>query len=341
MNTTPNIVSIVIPVYNLELYIEKCLDSIINQTYKEIEVIIVDDGSSDQSVSLINRYVEIDSRFQLYSINHHGAASARKVGIQHATGPYLTFVDGDDFLEPNTIEVFMDEISENDCDIVIAKHRKIFINRSEAPMQSDYPFRVIDHLNFSNYINSKKDFTLWGKVFKLELFDDINFHEGIPIGEDALVLNQVILKARFIKAINKIVYNYNIHENSISHKLYSKISSQLLYIKGSLDNIAIYAKERQKEEVKRIFGELLEYSKYYLKMTTEEKRLYNSIWITYFDKKTISKLLIGSYLIKFQYWVSSKTPRTYSLFQLGYIYINLFVDKCKRRAKNSIDYYKF
>lgn len=322
-------VSIVIPVYNLETFIEKCLDSLINQTYKDLEIIIIDDGSTDNTISIINKYVEKDNRFFLYKINHHGAASARKIGIRHASGPYITFVDGDDFLEIDAIEILMNELIKNDCDIVIAKHNKIFLNNSPYKMQSDYPFQVIDQLSFSNFINLKKDYTLWGKIFKIELFEDIIYHEGIPIGEDALVLNQVILKAQVIKAINKIVYNYVIHHNSISQKFYSKISSKLLYIKGSLDNVSIYSKEKQKEEVLRIFSELLEYSKYYLKMSDEEKKLYHSIWSTYYDKKTVSKLSIGFKFIGVKYYFSHRTPRVYSLINLGIIYFKIILNRCK------------
>lgn len=341
MNTQNNIVSIVIPVYNLETFIEKCLNSLINQTYKDLEIIIVDDGSTDNTVSIINNYVNKDARFNLYKVNHHGAASARKIGICHASGPYITFVDGDDYLELDAIEVLMNEIIKNDCDIVIAKHRKIFLDNSRAPLQGDYPFKLIDQLSFSNFINSKKDYTLWGKIFKIELFEDIIYHEGIPIGEDALVLNQVILKAQIIKAINQEVYNYVIHENSISQKYYSRISSQLLYIKGSLDNIPIYSNEKQQVEIRRIFRELLEYSKYYLKMTSEEKKLYHSIWVTYYDNKTVSNLIVDNYFLGFKYLLSNKTPRIYSLFQLGVIYFNLFVNRFIVRAKNSLNYYKF
>lgn len=340
MSSSLNKVSIVIPVYNLEPFLDKCLNSLVSQTYKNIEIILVDDGSTDNSISKIKEYVKKDARFNLHTINHHGAASARKVGIQKASGPFITFLDGDDFLELDAIEILLNEILKSECDIVIAKHKKIFLNNSKAAIQIDYPFQIIDQLSFSNFINSKKDFTLWGKIFKLELFDDINFHEGIPIGEDALVLNQVILKARVIKAINQIVYNYILHENSISHKIYSKISSQLLYIKGSLDNLSIYSKEKQKEEINRIFGELLEYSKYYLKMNAEEKKLYHSIWVNYFDKNTISNLAIGNNLVGFKYWVSKKSPRIYSLFQLSFIYFNLFIDRCKYKVKSSIGNYR-
>ncbi|HSJ66577.1 MAG TPA: hypothetical protein VK921_02830, partial [Anditalea sp.] len=161
------------------------------------------------------------------------------------------------------------------------------------------------------------------------------YHEGIPIGEDALVLNQVILKAQIIKAINQEVYNYVIHENSISQKYYSRISSQLLYIKGSLDNIPIYSKEKQQVEICRIFRELLEYSKYYLKMTGEEKKLYHSIWVTYYDNKRVSNVIVDNYFLGFKYLLSNKTPRIYSLFQLGVIYFNLFVNRFIVRAKNS------
>jgi glycosyltransferase involved in cell wall biosynthesis len=334
-------VSVVIPVFNIDTFVEKCLLSLENQTYKDLEILIVDDGSTDATVTIIKEFVERDSRFKLFKISHHGAASARKIGIQNSSGPFITFVDGDDFLEPEAIMIMMEEMTKNNCDIVIAKHRKIYVDNSHSIFQNDYPFQLIDHVGFADFINSNKDYTLWGKIFKLELFNDIIFHEGIPIGEDALVLNQVILKARLIKAINHIIYNYVLHENSISHKLYSKISSQLLYIKGSLDNLFIYEKEKQYDEKYRLFRDLMKYSKYYLMMNAEEKKIYHGIWNTYYDKKTTSKLLNGNNIEKFTYFFSHISPRIYSFFNLGQVYGNLLINRCKSKAMHTFDFINF
>ncbi len=120
-----NKVSLIIPVYNSALYIEKCLESIVNQTYKNIEVIAIDDGSKDQSLKLLKRYAKKYNYFKVYSQKNLGVAKTRNKAVSLATGDYIMFVDNDDFLEKDYIERYITEILETKSDILIGGYQRV------------------------------------------------------------------------------------------------------------------------------------------------------------------------------------------------------------------------
>ena len=122
METNCPKVSIIIPVYNVEKYLKKCLDSVINQTLKDIEIICIDDGSTDSSYTILNEYAQKDNRFVILKQKNNGAGAARNKGIEIAKGEYLYFLDSDDFVDITLLEKAHTKIKENDCDICIFKN---------------------------------------------------------------------------------------------------------------------------------------------------------------------------------------------------------------------------
>ena len=131
-------VSVIVPVYNIEQYIGKCLDSIIGQTLKEIEIIVVDDGSTDDSPRIIDRYARTDSRIVAIHKANGGVVSARSSGIARATGPYILFVDGDDHLEPDTCDLLLKKAQATCADMVIIDRKSTRLNSSH-PSRSRMP----------------------------------------------------------------------------------------------------------------------------------------------------------------------------------------------------------
>ena len=120
MNKQP-LISVIIPVYNLENYIEKCLDSVLSQTYKNLEILVVDDGSTDSSPSICDKYSQSDSRIQVFHIDNGGAAHARNTALEKMTGEFVTFVDGDDYIDSTYIEKLYNNITDKNADISICK----------------------------------------------------------------------------------------------------------------------------------------------------------------------------------------------------------------------------
>ena len=119
MNNKNFLISIIIPVYNVEIYIEQCLDSIKKQSYQNFEVIIVNDGSQDNTESICKKIAQSDARFKYFSKENGGVSSARNFGLDNANGHYITFIDGDDWVDPNHLEILIKSITENNSDIAI------------------------------------------------------------------------------------------------------------------------------------------------------------------------------------------------------------------------------
>jgi len=327
---TNNQVSIIIPVFNLEAFLEKCIDSIIGQTYNNIEIIIIDDGSTDSSRTIIENYRQKDSRIHLLKGDHKGTAAARKLGIQFAHGDYLTFVDGDDWLDKDSIETMVMPFTTSECDIVVAQHRRVFIEEeTRYEFKDDYPFDIIDPISFMDIINERKDFTLWAKMFKKELFENIIFHVGVPIGQDGLVLKQAILKSTIIYATNKIVYNYLYRKGSAMRKS-TLIINKLHFLKGSFNNLPIYTGDLYVKERDRLITFLSDLGTYYLKMDKGEKDLYMQIWEQYILAKNLQVEFKKSNPKGKNLNFIKKYPTLNSVMQLTPIYLSLAFKKFKK-----------
>lgn len=203
-------VSIIIPVYNISEYIEECVKSLWNQTYNQLEIILINDGSTDNSGNICDELASKDKRIISVHKKNGGISEARNAGIDLASGEYLFFLDGDDYLENNTIEVLVRILEKNKADIsAILKvgHSRItdevIIGSSETMLYHLLNIPAVE---------------MWGKLYKKKLFDNIRF----PIGkkhEDLYILPTVIFGAEKIVVYHKGLYNYRVREDSIMGKL--------------------------------------------------------------------------------------------------------------------------
>lgn len=212
------LVSIVIPVYNSSKYLEECLDSIINQTYKSLEIICVDDGSTDNSLDILTDYSRSDDRVKVYSKENEGkgAASARNLGLDNATGQYIMFLDSDDVFELDMVSDLVTKITETQAEVVIFGAERfdssnpqkrlpyLSINLSKAPSLAY--FNVND---CAADIYQMSDLIAWNKIFsrKLLLDNDLRF-EPIPISDDQYVPSLALVMADRIAVVNKKFVNY-------------------------------------------------------------------------------------------------------------------------------------
>ena len=195
--------SIIVPVYNAEKYIQQCIRSILNQSYSDLEIILVDDGSSDSSASLCQELAQKDARIQYYYQPNSGVTSARKKGVELSSGEYVTFVDADDTIEKDFLEVLVDKITEG-FDMVI----------SGASLEGE-----MDGDTFvSKILEGKLPPSIWGRLIKREILSDevFNISRDLPIGED--VIMNILIGLRIHHSIyvhNKNYYNYEIHDTSV------------------------------------------------------------------------------------------------------------------------------
>ena len=163
-------VSIIVTVYNIEKYLEECIDSLINQTYQSIEIILVNDGSTDGSLEICNKYEKVNENIKVINQKNAGLSVARNVGVYEATGKYITFVDGDDWLKKDTIRTLVWLMEENDADISSIIREGHQYSSGEIIIGDDK--RMLLHLF------NTQCFEVWGKLYKKELFNSIRFPEG-------------------------------------------------------------------------------------------------------------------------------------------------------------------
>ena len=220
------LISITIPVYNAEKYLEQCLNSIVNQTYKNFEVILVNDGSKDNSGSICQKYVEIDSRFRYFEKENGGASSARNLGLDNVTGDYITFIDADDWVGDNHLEILMNAIIENNCDIVISSYNQFIQNRGVffINMYSEQEKYLLNYgkmnrekflTEFPKLMSINNSFNCAvSKLFSRRLVENIRFDTNIIYGEDLDFYFKLYLKANDFVFVNAETYIYRKHADS-------------------------------------------------------------------------------------------------------------------------------
>lgn len=223
--------SIIVPVYNMEKYIEECLDSIINQTYKNIEVILVDDGSTDNSAYICDEYCLKDSRVQTYHIKNSGVSEARNYGLDKVTGDYVMFVDADDVIHQKTVEICSKEICESDAEMILYNIRDIsrehYLFGEKRIVLNKHNIKDLEKklLNIGKY-KCESSLGITGavcKVYRREIIKDCRFPKEINFAEDYCFLVQILRYVKEIIYINDVLYYYRIRKNSLSHKVNTDI----------------------------------------------------------------------------------------------------------------------
>lgn len=187
------LVSIIIPVYNIEKYIANCLDSVISQTYKNLEIICIDDGSRDSSGEILKSYAEKDSRIVCIYQDNAGVSAARNKGLDNFHGDYVMFVDGDDYLHYQAVEIFVNCIESTNSNIVFSDCELTDKQNSDMSVISSYNSKKICDGNlFERYY----DITPWAKIFRSEIIKPFRFPEGICNSEDYCFLMKVLYSTR-------------------------------------------------------------------------------------------------------------------------------------------------
>ncbi|TGN27133.1 glycosyltransferase [Empedobacter tilapiae] len=210
------LLSVIVPVYNTEKYVSKCLDSILNQTLKDIEIIVINDGSKDNSQQIIDEYCKKDNRIKSTIKDNGGLSEARNVGIEKALGEFIAFVDSDDYIDLEMFEKMIDLAKKHQSEIVLCDLVKVDENGREFRYLPQSP-------QLLNKIVLKDDFTIFGemscfacnKIFKKSLFENHKFKLGIHF-EDIELIPKLVLDSTIISKINEPLYKYFERENSIT-----------------------------------------------------------------------------------------------------------------------------
>lgn len=243
VGTTKPKVSVIIPVYNVEPWLRECMDSIVNQTLKEIEIICVDDGSTDNSGNILDEYASQDNRITVIHQENQGVSVARNSGLELVHGEYITFVDPDDYIALDTYEKTYHLAKKDDVDILQFRFR-LFTDGKDVPSSRQKEVLDAPIVSASSVIK-KISPQIWNKLFKAEIIqkDKLRFIPKVTIGEDIIFSYRALAHAEKIKIIKAQLYNYRQRPDSIIH-----ISSKEDRLKSFLKRVKPICEEWRKTE---------------------------------------------------------------------------------------------
>ncbi len=214
-------ISVIIPVYKVEKYLSCCVQSVINQTYKNLEIILVDDGSPDNCPSLCDDFAKKDSRIKVIHQKNGGLSSARNSGIEIATGEYISFVDSDDTIHPQMYEVLSNAIKQTDAEISMASWKKVY-DIAKPDNENYNPSTITSQIYKDNEVidllfNKKVPLIMaaWSKLYKADLFKDVKYPVG-KIHEDEFVIHKLLSKTKTLAYINLPLYVNTQRDDSIT-----------------------------------------------------------------------------------------------------------------------------
>lgn len=312
-------ISVIVPVYNVEKYIEKCVDSIIRQSYPYLEIILVNDASTDISGKLCDDLAKKDERIKVFhNKKNSGVSSARNIGIQIATGDFIGFVDGDDIIERDMYEILISNFKRYNADIVACKERILLPNGVVyGDIQEDKVIVYQGEEIIANFLMNKEiSISVQDKIFKHELLKNISFQTEMKYNEDKLFCYYALKKCNKYVQQNISKYNYVMRENSASHmakfKEYLKIVDVNRFIENDVKTygtdiqkigaklnlqLSILAACRRGAETKEIYSQRAEYIKLVKELRGEK--------VEYF--------LIDSKKRKMEFMILKRFPYIYSL----------------------------
>ncbi len=237
-------ISVIIPIYNSEKYLKKCIESIVKQTYKDLEIILVNDGSTDSCGKICDDYAENDNRIKVIHQENRGLSAARNAGLKVASGEYITFVDSDDYIENDTYESVFTAIEQFGSDLVFFREKSvdesgktIYINGG-APTGEIYE---ISHEDAKSLIIGRQINGMCDKVYKANVLEGLFFKEGYMYGEDFMYNLLALTRLETVSYVDQIKYSYVSNTSSVTHRGFNKNSFDQVYFK---DEVARFVGEK-------------------------------------------------------------------------------------------------
>ena len=221
-------VSIIIPVYNAERYLKECLDSVIYQKYQYIELILINDGSSDSSEMICQEYVKKDKRVKLINQKNGGVSSARNVGIGVSTGTIILFLDSDDLLEYDAIQTIVNNIDNND--MLCYGYKEIYKNNYNNILLKENNLTNKDLFLKRVYLTKEIGGYLWNKIFRADIIKNnkILFDTNLHFCEDLVFVVEYLKYCKSVHYLNKTLYIYRMRKSSVSYNFFNKKNITLL-----------------------------------------------------------------------------------------------------------------
>jgi glycosyltransferase involved in cell wall biosynthesis len=242
-----DLISIIVPVYNAEKFLDRSIKSVLSQSYKNIELILINDGSTDSSERIVNRYALADKRIKVISQKNSGPASARNLGLRHAKGAFAFFLDADDLIDKKTIKLLIAKYNKSQPDLVISNFSKLENNGERIKQSVTFhpdgePFEdqvkklskrdIVDYVrHFLKYPSNHLISYCWARLYKLSIIKENNifFNEGMRLFEDFVFNLEYLKHTNKIVFVNESLYTYTMHKNHISASMTIMNSDSLLH----------------------------------------------------------------------------------------------------------------
>lgn len=237
-----NKVSVIVPVYGVEAYLEACVDSLLAQSHDNLEILLIDDASPDRCPAICDAYAEKDHRVKAFHKKNGGAASARNLGLDHATGDYICFVDSDDVVDSNFVAHLLQAVGEGDAAVCgyAQLWRNGCVSQTVEPA-GEYTGRAY----LAQFLKSWRCALIWNKIFRREIVGDIRFPEGHRI-DDEFFTYQLIANCRKVTVIHEPLYYYRMRRGSVMHDASSKqqlLQDRVAYLSQRLEYVTAVAPE--------------------------------------------------------------------------------------------------
>lgn len=247
-----DMISVIVPVYNVEKYLERCLNSIMEQSYEKLQMILIDDGSADLSGSICDNYKEGDTRIEVIHKTNGGLSSARNAGLDAAVGDYIAFVDSDDWIEPEMLETMLKDMVQFDADMVVTGYVKT--ENGCIVEQIRLGSGLMDGSSALKGLLTSMDAHVWNRLYKKSLFNDVRFMEGRNY-EDVEIMHKLLLKCRRVYYEDTHFYYYEQRFNAITRT--ASIKNYQDWFTSSLERIK-YLRQYKPELAEYGFIELSE-----------------------------------------------------------------------------------
>lgn len=317
-----DIISVVVPVYKVEKFLDKCVQSILHQTYTNLEIFLVDDGSPDNCGKLCDEIAKKDSRIRVIHKMNGGLSDARNVAIPQCTGKYITFVDSDDYVEKDYILDLYNAIKKYDADISIASFCQYYLNTNRHVYVGGKKEKIYDSKNAIASMLLDKDFytCAWGKLYKTILFDGIRYPKG-KLYEDLATTYLLLMKADKIVYIPKHLYWYVQRSGSILNSSFNKKNFDLIEIVEELEkNLLNYMPEYSNEINYRVVGAYMDILRMIEKSQDKNWIVQEQILIKKIRKRIISSIKSSyfSCAVKLQIISSLLGRRAYIFYLKNY-----------------------
>lgn len=265
------LVSIIVPIFNAERYLEECIQSLINQTYSNVEIILIDDESKDESLRICRQFAQIDKRIKIFQQKNSGAGAARNTGLRHVNGKYVMFVDADDYVSPEAIEKLLKFMKDSNADTGVGSYADVDCNgtvlrehivenevyRGNGKIKNDFLMKMVGS---APECSDSIRVTVWNSIYSLEIINNYKLKfvsEREMLAEDTIFNIEYYSHSKTLCTLNKPTYYYRENINSLTRKkykdgLFSKLLSSYFYQKKLLNDLEM-GEESQLRLKKQIF----------------------------------------------------------------------------------------